>query len=37
MARWPHSLYPSLQPVRFTSWFWVGSIGPDGAVTPVGS
>ena len=37
MARWPHSLYPTRSPVRFTSDLWVGSVGPDGSVTPVGS
>jgi hypothetical protein len=35
MARWPHSLYPSLRPVRFTSELWVGTVNPDGTVVPV--
>ena len=36
MARWPHSLYPIRSPVRFTSELWVGTVGADGRVTPVG-
>jgi hypothetical protein len=36
MARWPHSLYPSLRPVRYTSELWVGSVESDGSVTPLG-
>jgi hypothetical protein len=35
MARWPHSLYPSLSPVRFTSTIWVAEVAPDGSVVPV--
>jgi len=35
MARWPHSLYPSFAPIRFTSDVWLGTIEPDGSVTPV--
>jgi hypothetical protein len=35
MARWPHSLYPSFSPIRFTSNVWLGSIEEDGSVTPL--
>ena len=35
MARWPHSLYPSRSPIRYTSSVWLGTIGADGRVTPV--
>jgi hypothetical protein len=35
MARWPHTLYPSLTPVRFTSELWVGAVESDGSVTPL--
>ncbi len=36
MARWPHSLFPSLSPVRFDSSVWLGQIEADGSVTPLG-
>ncbi|MCU0262137.1 MAG: glycosyltransferase family 39 protein [Candidatus Nanopelagicales bacterium] len=35
MARWPHSLYPSLSPIRFDSDLWLGTIEEDGSVTPL--
>jgi Dolichyl-phosphate-mannose-protein mannosyltransferase len=35
MARWPHSLYPSLAPIRYTSDLWLATIEPDGSVTPL--
>ena len=35
LARWPHSLYPSFSPIRFTSDVWLGTIDPDGSVTPL--
>jgi hypothetical protein len=35
MARWPHSLYPSYSPIRFTSDVWLGTVGDDGSVTPL--
>jgi hypothetical protein len=35
IARWPHSLYPSYSPIRFTSDLWLGTIGDDGTITPV--
>jgi hypothetical protein len=35
MARWPHSLYPSFSPIRFSSDLWLGTIDQDGSVTPV--
>jgi hypothetical protein len=35
MTRWPHTLYPSLVPVRYTSELWVGAVEPDGSVTPL--
>ncbi len=35
MTRWPHSLYPSLAPIRFTSDVWLATIDSDGSVTPV--
>jgi nucleotide-binding universal stress UspA family protein len=35
MARWPHSLYPSFSPIRFTSDVWLGTIDGDGSVTPL--
>ena len=35
MARWPHSLYPSFAPIRFTSDVWLGTIDDDGSVTPL--
>jgi len=36
MSRWPHSLFPSLSPVRFRTDLWIGTIEQDGSVTPVG-
>ena len=36
MARWPHSLFPSLSPVRFRTDLWIATIERDGSVTPVG-
>ena len=36
MARWPHSLFPSLSPVRFRTDLWIATIEDDGSVTPVG-
>ncbi len=35
MARWPHSLYPSFAPIRFTSDVWLATVEPDGSVTPL--
>ena len=35
MARWPNSLYPQRSPIRFASQLWLGTVEPDGAVTPV--
>lgn len=35
MARWPHSLYPSFSPIRFTSTIWVAEVAEDGSVVPV--
>jgi hypothetical protein len=35
LARWPHSLYPSFSPIRFTSDVWLGTIDDDGSVTPL--
>ncbi len=35
MSRWPHSLFPSLRPVRFGSNLWLATINPDGSTTPV--
>ena len=35
LARWPHSLYPSFSPIRFTSDIWLGTIDDDGSVTPL--
>ena len=35
MARWPHSLYPSKSPIRFTSDVWIGTVAEDGSVTPL--
>lgn len=35
MTRWPHSLYPSLAPIRFTSDVWLATMESDGSVLPV--
>ncbi|HYN56291.1 MAG TPA: glycosyltransferase family 39 protein [Motilibacterales bacterium] len=35
MARWPHSLYPSRSPIRFTSEVWIATVEQDGSVTPL--
>lgn len=37
MARWPHSLFPSLSPVRFRTDLWIATVGADGTVAPVPS
>jgi hypothetical protein len=36
MARWPHAIRPSNDPIRFTSSLYLGRIGEDGTVEPVG-
>ena len=35
MARWPHSLSPSLRPVRFTTNVWLGQVLENGSVEPL--
>ncbi len=35
LTRWPHTLYPANNHIRFRSLMWLGEVGADGTVTPL--
>jgi hypothetical protein len=35
MARWPHAILPTNDPIRFTSRVWVAEVAADGSADPV--